>query len=76
MRRNNSLYIKWGLIVLSMLGSYVLYLRGVTKLPWNLDTALIAMFFVSIGCELKYNNIIDRVLNMQKGLLHLLLYYV
>lgn len=59
-------YIRYGIVVLSVLTSYSLYIYRVGKLPWNLDSALMALAFVSIGYELKINKILYKIKHLGK----------
>ena len=39
--------------------------KNIPKLPWNMDTALMGLFFIVIGYELKERKIIEKISSMQ-----------
>lgn len=45
--------IHFALIVFCVFTSYNLYLLGVPKLPWNIDTAMMSLLFIYLGTILK-----------------------
>jgi len=52
--RLNSDLLKHICVAVCAIVSYVLYILGVPKLLWNVDTALMAVLFIWIGFQLKY----------------------
>ena len=45
--------IHFALIIFCALTSYNLYILGVPKLPWNIDTAMMSLVFIYLGTNLK-----------------------
>ena len=57
--------VKWFALLGAVTGcgiSYVLYLAGAPKLPWNIDSAMMALIFVYAGYEMRRRDIVGYLL--------------
>lgn len=71
--RNNNIKILKCSIILSVI--FICFDEYVNiSLPWNLDTAFIALIFIAFGYILRQNNLLDKMINSNRKPMYIILF--